>query len=79
MYRFSQQGWENYNHVFSTFYFRRRNRGGRRHAGATKSKLMGIGRWMQRRLLWMTGYGDVFFKHRNQVYTNDEGINIIDN
>jgi len=37
MYRFSQQGWENFNHVFTTHYFRRTNHGGRRHAGAVKS------------------------------------------
>jgi hypothetical protein len=47
MYRFSQQGWENFNHVFSTFYFQRTNHGGRRHGGAAKSKLLGIGRWLQ--------------------------------
>jgi hypothetical protein len=35
LYRFSQQGWENFNHVFSTVYFRRTNHGGRRHAGAS--------------------------------------------
>ena len=74
MYRFSQQGWENYNHVFSTYYLRSTNCGGRRHTGAKKSKLMGIGRWMQRRLLWMTGYGDNFFKEQNQVYINDKAL-----
>jgi hypothetical protein len=47
MYRFSPQCWENFNHVFSTVYFRRTNRGGRRHEGAIKSKLVGIdGRWL---------------------------------
>jgi hypothetical protein len=29
LYRFSQQGFEKFNHVFSTFYFRRTNHGGR--------------------------------------------------
>ncbi len=57
LYRFSQQGWENFNHVFTTVYFRRTNHGGRRHAGTSKSKLLGIGRWLQRRLLWMVGIG----------------------
>ena len=46
------------NHVFSTVYFRMTNCGGRRHEGAIKSKLVGIGRWLQRRLLWMTGIAD---------------------
>jgi hypothetical protein len=58
LYRFSQQGFEKFNHVFSTFYFRRTNHGGRRHRDAKKSKLMAIGRWLQRRLLWMTGEAD---------------------
>jgi hypothetical protein len=58
VYILSQQGWENFNHVFSTVYFRRMNHGGKRHANATKSKLHGIGRWLQRRLLWITGIGD---------------------
>jgi hypothetical protein len=51
MYRFSQQGWENFNHVFSMVYFRRTIHGGKKHANAIKSKLVGIGRWLQRRLL----------------------------
>ncbi len=58
LYRFSQQGWEKFNHVFSTFYFRRTNHGGKRYVSAVKSKLIPIGRWLQRRLLWMIGYGD---------------------
>ena len=58
LYRFSQQGFEKFNHIFSTFYFRRTNRGGRRHKDAKKSKLMAIGNWLQRRLLWMTGEAD---------------------
>jgi hypothetical protein len=64
LYHFSQQGWENFNHVFSTVYFRRTNHGGRRHKGAIKSKLIGIARWLQRRLLWMTGLAD---KIMNQI------------
>ena len=54
LYRFSQQGFKKFNHVFSTFYFRRTNHGGRRHQDATKTKLLAIGRWLQRQLLWMT-------------------------
>jgi len=58
LYRFSQQGFEKFNHVFSTFYFRRTNHGGRRHQEAAKTKLLAIGRWLQRRLLWMTKKAD---------------------
>jgi hypothetical protein len=42
LYHFSQQGWENFNHVCSTVCFWRTNHGGRRYAGGTKSKLIGI-------------------------------------
>jgi len=52
------QGFEKFNHVFSTFYFRRTNHGGRRHSNAVKSKLLAIGQWLQRRLLWMTREAD---------------------
>jgi hypothetical protein len=65
MYRFSQQGWENFNHVCTTVFFRRTNHGGRRHAGAVKSKLLSIGKWLQRRLLWMVGIGDKLFKNED--------------
>ncbi len=80
MYRFSQQGWENFNHVFSTVYFRRTNHGGRKHAGTVKSKLLGIGRWLQRRLLWMTGISDQVLREQNNanLITNDDGGDIID-
>ena len=58
LYRFLQQGFKKFNHVFSTFYFRRTNHGGRRHQEAAKTKLLAIGRWLQRRLLWMTKKAD---------------------
>lgn len=58
LYRFSQQGWKKFNHISSIFYFRRTNHGGKRHADAVKSKLVPIGKWLQRRLLWLTGMGD---------------------
>ena len=47
MYRFSQQGWENFNHGFTTYYFQRMSHRGRRHAGAMKSRLIRVGRWLQ--------------------------------
>jgi hypothetical protein len=65
LYRFSQQGWENFNHVFSTIYFRLTNHGGCRHATAMKSKLVGIARWLQRRFLWMVGVGTRLFQENN--------------
>jgi hypothetical protein len=58
MYCFSKQGWEKFNHVFTTVYFRRTNHGGKKHADSVKSKLLPIAHWLQWRLLWMTGVGD---------------------
>lgn len=49
LYCFPQHGWETFNHVFTAVYFRQTNHDRRRHAGATKSKLVGIGKWLQRR------------------------------
>ncbi len=67
LYRFSQQGWEIFNHVFTTVYFRRTNHGGGRHEGAIKSKLIGIAQWLQQRLLWMTGLGDKILNEANEM------------
>jgi hypothetical protein len=47
LYQFLQQGFEKFNHVFSTFYFRRTKNGGCRQRDAAKSKLLAIGRWLQ--------------------------------
>jgi hypothetical protein len=71
MYRFSQQGWENFNHVFTTYYFGRMNHGGRRHAGAVKSKLIRVGRWLQRRLSWMTELGDEIINRQHTTVNKD--------
>jgi hypothetical protein len=57
MYCFSQQGWENFNHIFTTVYFRRTNHGVKKHADSVKSKLLPIAHWLQWRLLWMAGVG----------------------
>jgi hypothetical protein len=65
LYRFSQQGWEKFNHIFSTFYFRRTNHGGKRHADSIKSKLVPIAKWLQRRLLWLTNAADNILNHDN--------------
>ncbi len=81
LYRFSQQGWEKFNHIFSTYYFRRTNHGGKRHADAVKSKLVPIGKWLQRRLLWLTGMGDNIIHDINDAeeieseYTESENEN----
>ncbi len=54
LYRHSQQVWEAFNSLVKTFYFRRTQHGGRSNAGrGRKSRLLPIGRWLQRRVVWL--------------------------
>jgi hypothetical protein len=53
LYRHSQQGWEAFNALLKSFFFRRTGRGGGR--GGAKSKLKPLARWLQRRVLWLCG------------------------
>jgi len=52
LYEHSQQGWEAFNSLLKTFFFRRTGRGGGR---GIKSKLKPIARWLQRRMMWHCG------------------------
>jgi hypothetical protein len=52
LYRHSQQGWEAFNALLKTFFFRRTQRGGGR---GRRTKLQPIARWLQRRMLFMGG------------------------
>jgi len=52
LYRHSQQGWEAFNSLLKTFFFRRTGRGGGR---GVRTKLKPIARWLQRRMLWLFG------------------------
>ena len=57
LFRHSQQGWEALNALLKTFYYRRTQRGGAVNQGkGDQSKLMSVGRWLQRRLLWICGF-----------------------
>lgn len=53
LYLHSQQGWEAMNSIVKSVYFRRTNRGGGR---GDRSRLLGLVRWLQRRMLWLAGY-----------------------
>ena len=55
LYTHSQQGWEAFNALFKSFYFRRTARGGRvgKDGKGIKSRLYPIGRWLMRRMIWM--------------------------
>ena len=58
LYRFSQKGWENMNSLIRRFYFRRTQKGG--YTGkkdvTNSSKAVPIAKWIQRTLMWKTGY-----------------------
>jgi hypothetical protein len=54
LYRFSQQGWEAMNSLIKTFFFRRTNHGCGARGLSKKSRLIPIGRWLQRRLIFLT-------------------------
>ena len=63
LYRHSQQGWEAFNSLLKTFYFRRTQRGGVSNAGrGRKSRLLPVGRWLQRRVIWLCGYDQDFIE-----------------
>lgn len=73
LHRFSQQGWEALNALIKSYFFRRTNRGGLSRYGTKKSKLIGIARWLQRRIMWYSGQGDALFVDAdvNECYDND--------
>ena len=53
LYRHSQQGWEALNSMIRTFIYRRTARGGGKH---NRSILEPLARWLQRRLMWISGH-----------------------
>jgi len=68
LYDHSQQGWEAFNSLIKTFFFRRTGRGGAGNQGrGPKSRLRPIARWLSRRVIWMCGY-DYHFKTLFQFY-----------
>ena len=55
LYRYQNQGWEHMNHLLKRFFLTRTQRGGRCGKGNTRaSKVRSLGRWLQRRLMWLT-------------------------
>jgi len=54
LYAHSQQGWEAFNSLLKTFFFRRTGRGGAGNRGkGQKSKVIPIARWLSRRLIFI--------------------------
>lgn len=56
LHRHSQQGWEAFNALLKNFYYRRTQRGGHSRGGE-KSVLKPIGRWLHRRIVWLSQIG----------------------
>ena len=76
--KFSNQGWESLNAMIKTYFFRSTNRGGGGGKGdRTKTKLDGIGRWLQRRLMWLCYDTDRLFddKEISDNGNNDDELN----
>lgn len=78
LHRYSQQGWEALNALIKAYFFRRTNRGGLAKNAAKKSKLLGIARWLQRRMMWYSGHGDALFVD-NQDDSSDSSYDDDDN
>jgi hypothetical protein len=70
LYIHSQQGWESFNSMLKTFYFRATARGGTRWG--KKSRLIPIPKWLQRRMMWMLG---IPFEEMEQ-YVKDKNLSV---
>jgi len=67
LYDHSQQGWEAFNSLIKTFFFRRTGRGGAGNKGrGPKSRLRPIARWLSRRVVWMCGYDYSYIVEQNK-------------
>ena len=73
LYRHSQQGWEALNWLIKTFYFRRTgHRGAVNQGKGTKFRLKPIGRYLQRRMMWVSGLTGEAIQHFKDA-TGNEG------
>jgi hypothetical protein len=71
--RFSQQGWEHWNAAVASLFFKETQRGGFVVDGIDKSKLWPIARWLQRRLMWISGNAATMFKARREYQPMKKG------
>jgi hypothetical protein len=69
LYRFSQQGWEAYNHLIKSFFYRRTQRGGSKGQGSElkASKMEPIAKWIVRNLFWQQGLETTLSYQRQKV------------
>jgi hypothetical protein len=70
--KYSQQGWESLNALIKSFFFRRTNRGGSNRGD--RSKLVPIGKLLQRRLMWLCNLTDDMFKNYDSLADNGEDL-----
>ena len=65
--------WSAFNHLFKSFYFNRTQRGGAVNAGkSSTSRLRSIARWLQRRMVFMTGTTDEQIRESYATRGSDE-------
>jgi hypothetical protein len=75
LYRYSQQGWESLNSEIKQVYFRRTQRGGNSGLpGTNASKLLPVGKWMLRRMFWLSGRS-----LQDSVQASENEVNEMDN
>jgi hypothetical protein len=57
LYCYSQQGWEAYNHLIKSFYYRQTQRGGAKGRSGTNkvSKMEPIAKWIVQKIWWLQG------------------------
>jgi len=56
LYRYSNQGFESVNHLIKRFFLTRTQRGGHcGHEATRATRVAALGKWMQRRMMWLTG------------------------
>ena len=70
----SLQGWKALNALIKSYFFCRSNRGGFTATAAKKSKLLGIARWLQQRMMWYSGHGDALFDYNCADDNDDDSL-----
>ena len=75
LYIYSQESWGVTNNLIKSFYFWRTQRGGACGKNGKKSKLASIGKWYQRRTLFLCGYTKEFFLNYEFPGDGDESNN----
>jgi len=69
--RFSNQGWEAYNSLVTSYWHHRTRKGGGR---LNRSKILPIAQWILRLMLWRTGEAQKFFKSCEDNNSEDESL-----